>query len=321
MLYDFLAGFNPSAIEITIFALLLAAFIGGLVWYAMVTRRRRRKRRIAASRRRYAELLEELALSRSDQGTLELLRDELEDEDQQHLLLTNHAIFNVCAERARQAGTVGTGEISALRVRLGFAGKPVGREPESSAEIRPGSGVLVVDAHDRVYSGRVGEPAPDRFRVRLDSAKEAPPTQSVVDVVYQNGSGIYRFHSVVLTREGAEIGLEHSEELDRVQRRRYYRAELRLPVFVRPGGSREEPQRTELVDIGGGGASFYAPDERYEPGETVELTFNASSTDALHLPARIVRESHGGSVVHVAFQGISQNTRDRIVGFLFRRAP
>lgn len=321
MLYDFLAGFNPSAIEITIFVVLLVAFIAGLVWYAAVTRRRRRRRRIAASRRRYDELLSELGLSRSDHGTLDLLRDELEDEDQQHLMLTNHTVFNGCAERALEAGTVGAGEVSALRVRLGFGGEPAGREPESSAEIRPGSGVLVIDRHDHAHSGQTGEPAPDRFRVRLEPDEEAPPTQSVVDVVYQNGSGIYRFQSVVLTRDGNEIGLEHAEGLERVQRRRYYRAEMRLPVYVRPGGSHEEPQRTELVDIGGGGASFYAPDDRYEPGETVELTFNANSANSLHLPSRIVRESHGGSVVHVAFHGIPQHTRDRIIGFLFRRAP
>lgn len=52
------------------------------------------------------------------------------------------------------------------------------------------------------------------------------------------------------------------------------------------------------------------PGERYEPGDSVELTFHPDSDSILHIPGRVVRTSKKGTVLHLS--------RDRIYRLLFR---
>jgi len=318
MVFEFVQGFAPSPVEIVAFVLVVAALVALLVWFATRSRRREEKRQRVAARRRSEDAIEERALTQSDRGIIERLGEYLEHPERAYLIVENHTVFNDCAERALADGAVTEGDISGLRVRLGLAGEPSGAEPESSSEIPPGSGVVIVDNHERTIRGRVLEPSASAFRVETE--REAPrlTSGSLVEVVHQNGSGIYRFESAVLSSEPGTLQLSHAENLERVQRRRYYRGEVRLPAYVRLAQSAERPARTELIDIGGGGASFYAPDERYQRGEQVEMTFHPDSAEPLHLPARVVRESRRGRVVHVTFEHVKPATRDRILGFLFR---
>ncbi len=319
MISDLIRGFTPSPAEITIFVVLVLGFVGVLVAYSTATYRRGRRRRIAMSERRYRRRLEELAVTRSDEECLEILFRYRGDPERKYLLVQNHTVFNDCAERALADGAIGEGQVSALRVRLGFSGQPAGAEPDSSAEIPQGSGVIIADSHDRMIRGRVMDPTPSSFRVSTDDEAPRLTSGSLVEVIYQNGSGVYRFESSVLANPVGEMDLSHAERIERVQRRRYYRGKVRLPVYVKPAGEQERPELTRFIDIGGGGASFYAPDDRYERGESVEMTFHPDSRQAMHLAGRIVRESHGGRVVHVKFTDVGPSTRDRVLGFLFRR--
>jgi hypothetical protein len=318
VIIEFLQGFTPSTAEIIAFVAALVLLVGGLIWYASRSRRRERKRRLAAAERRYEEQLESLGLTRSDEGVLEQLTPYLRKREQKPLLLQNHTVFNDVAERAMAVGAAPEGEVAALRVRLGFAGKPAGAEPESSSEIPPGSGVMVIDNHDRLIQGRVREPTASAFSIETDEDAPRVTSGTLVEVVYQTGTGIFKFDSAVLSNPPGEMTLSHAEQLRKVQRRRYFRGEVRLPVYVKLASADEQPTQTELIDIGGGGASFFAPDDRYQRGEHVEMTFHPNSTQALHLPGRIVRESKNGKVAHVSFEDLRPATRDKIVGFVFR---
>ena len=315
---ELIRGFTPSSTEITIFVVVVVAFVAVLIAYSTATRRRERRRRIVMSERRYRGQLEELGLSKSDEECLETLYRFWQPE-RKYLLLQNHTVFNDCAERAMADGAIGEGQVSALRVRLGFSGQPVGAELESSAEIPAGSGVVLADSHDRMIRARVMEPTPSSFRVSTDEDAPRLTTGSLVEVIYQNGTGVYRFDASVLANPPGEMELSHAERVERVQRRRYYRGKVRLPVYVKLAAEQERPEPTWFIDIGGGGASFFAPDDRYQRGESVEMTFHPDSQQAIHLVGRIVRESRGGKVVHVKFTDVAPSTRDRVLGFLFRR--
>ena len=318
MVFDFLQGFAPSPAEIVIFSVIVVVGIALLVWYASFSRRRERRRQRAAAERRYEQLVEEHALNNVDQGVLERMAGYLKRPEQKPLLLQNHTVFNDCAERALTDDVVGSGEVSALRVRLGFAGTPAGAEPESSSEIPVGSGVMVIDNHDRMIAGKVVSPTPAAFRVETDRDAPRVTTGTLVEVVYQNGTGIYQFGTAVLANPAGQMELSHAEQLRKVQRRNYYRGEVRLPVFVKLASEDEKPTQTQLIDVGGGGASFFVPDDRFQRGEHVEMTFHPDSAQALHLPGRIVRESKGGKVAHVSFEDLKPATRDKVVGIALR---
>ena len=155
MLADFFQGFLPSLAEIIVFGIVIVAFVIFLVWYAIASRRRERRRQRADAQQRYAELARELGLSRSDEGVIDRLARYLRDPDKKYILLQNHSAFNDCTDRALADGVASEGEVAALRVRLGFSGVPAGNEPESSSEIPPDAGVLILDKNDRLIRGKV----------------------------------------------------------------------------------------------------------------------------------------------------------------------
>lgn len=319
MLSEFLKGFVASPTEIAVFVVVVVAFLAFLTWYAVATQRRARRRRRAEAEQRYADLVGELKLTRSDEEAIERLAEYLRFPEKKYILLQNHGIFNSCAERALNDGVVSDGTVSALRVRIGYSGDRAARAVESSVEIPAGAGVVLLDERDRLIRARVAEPDPAAFRVEIDPDGPRLIHGAVVEVIYHDGSGIYAFETGVLVHNDAELQLSHSEQVRRVQRRRYYRGRLRLPVYMKLARRPDRPVQTELVDIGGGGASIVAPDDRYERGVQVELTFHPDSIGTLHLSGSVVRVSHRGRLLHVSFDNLARPQRDQLVGFALRR--
>ncbi len=315
---EFLQGFMPSRAEIIAFVVVIPTFVGALIAYTAVLRRRERRRLRTIAERRYRELAGAMPLTRSDMAVLEILSRYQKRPDGKALLLQNHSVFNACAERAISDGAVREGAVSALRVRCEIAGRPAGARPDSSAEIPVGSGVFIVDGGDRAIHGRVLEPSSSAFRVETDGSSPQIASGTLVMVVYQSSSGIYEFHAAVLRNLRGEIELSHSEHVRHVQRRRYYRDKVLLPVHVKLASAPEHLQRSRFTDIGGGGASFLAPDERYKRGGEVEMMFHPDSRPTIHLTGRIVRESQRGKIVHVSFDNMRPSARDRVLGLLFR---
>ena len=315
---EFVQGFRPTQGEIVAFAAALFVFVGALTGFAAVTRRRERRRLRTTFERRYRRLLGGLPLTRSDMDVLAILDQYQKRTERKPLLLQNQAAFNGCAERAISDEAVTERAVSALRVRLGFSGRSAGAELGSSVEIPMGSTVFVVDGGDRAIRGRVLEPSPSAFRLADDGQAPRLSSGSLVMVVYHNRNGIYEFGAVVLGNPRGEIELSHSEKIRHVQRRQYYRGTVRLPVHVKLASGAEQLQPSRLTDLGGGGASFVAPDGRYKRGGHVEMTLHPDSLPTLHLTGRIVRESRSGKVVHVSFDEMRPAARDRLLGLLFR---
>ncbi len=321
MLSDFYAGFLSSRIEIMVLLALIVLFVAFLVAFSVRRERRERRRLRAQAEETYREELSRLPLSRQDEEALETLSKHLERPERKYLLLRNQAIFNACAHRALAADKVGKGELSALRVKLGFTGEKTGETPESTAELPPGAGVLIIEEGKEPVPGQVLDPIPSAFRVRLESERPSFTSGDPVEVIYQNRSGVYRFESGVVGFSGSELSLSHSEDISRIQRRRYYRREVAFPVFLRSARRTDRPIRSQFVDIGGGGASLYNPEARFKPGEEIELTFHPDSTDTLHVIGRVGRRSQGGEVIHVNFRHLRESARDKIFRALFQKQP
>lgn len=319
MFLELSEGFRTSPMEILLVVAVVLAFILIPTIYGVRRSREQRRSRIRRAWERYETLVEQHGLSPSEQGAVETLSDYLDDPSRKYLVMQNQAVFNQTAALARDDEALSEGQLAALRVRLGFAGYSIGAHPQSSAEIPPGSGVLVLEDREHPVHGRVLKPTTSAFRVRLDENERVFVIGNPVEVVYQNSSGVFHFDSGVLSRAGNELELEHSEHVEIAQRREYYRRDLRLPVYVRSADDEHRPVRSEFLDIGGGGASMVNPGERYEQGETLELTFHPESDSTLHIPAKVVRTSKKGKVLHLSFESIRESSRDKIYRMLFRQ--
>lgn len=319
---DISRGFQQSPLQILLALALLLLFIGFLIFMYKLQKKRLRDTR----NRRYVELYEaamaKVNLNPSELHLLERLSRYLKTPERKYLPLVNHSTFNACASRLCREEDVQEVSLSALRIKLGFSEQDPERIPSSTAELPQGLPVLITSRIGKRATGRVAGSQPQSLIIRPTEPIKLP-CGIPVRVYFQNRSGIFSFTSHVqdtLEKPEPAIHLAHSETIRRTQRRAYYRKKLSLPIFVRPAGSEEKPLLSSFLDLGGGGASLRNPQNRFEAGVDLELTFLPSGADRLSLTAKVIRASRGGKVLHVRFGTITDSVRDRIIGSLFLKA-
>jgi c-di-GMP-binding flagellar brake protein YcgR len=315
---DFYVGFASSPGEAVLVFAAILVFIGGLAGFFVVRSRREARERVRQAEEAYREHLEQFSLAPSDEDAIETMSRYLNAPERKYLLLVSQGIFNSCAERALEAEEVSEQQISALRVKLGFAGRQTTKPPASTTEIPSGSAVLLHQKGEYSVRGRVVEHEPTALLVELDEGAREFTYGSPVTVLHQTNAGIFAFESVVEGRDGVVLRLAHDEEPKRMQRRQYYRGQIDLPVYIRPTGSRKEPLQSRFIDVGGGGASIQNPSSKLGKGADLELTFHPDSDAPLNLHGRVVRTSEQGKVLHVKFEKLRESTRDKIFRLLFR---
>ena len=143
-----------------------------------------------------------------------------------------------------------------------------------------------------------------------------PSPGSPVTVVFQNRAGLFSFDTVVRSAGGGVLRLDQVERLRRTQRRKYYRRRVRLGVQVLPREG-QPPLASQLLDLGGDGASLVNPQRKLSAGDLPELSFRVGG-ESFRLTAEVLRLSRGGQVLHVRFHGLRDADRDRLLGILFR---
>lgn len=310
-------GFETPLFEIVAIIVVVVGVIVLLAGYYLRRRNEKQRRHAREDAQRYQELVRESGLTPSQESVIGTLAQHLHRHTSKHVLLQNQGVFNQAAALASEDEEVSSGQISALRVKLGFSGTPMGMRPRSSVDIPPGAALLIQKPRRTPVHGQVIEATEDTLRVQLDDA-DAPLTDgSFVHVIYQNDAGIFGFDSTVLLREGEQVRLQHAEEITHVQQRAQFRREMHIPVYVSSATSNDEADLSQFIDIGGGGASLENPAGRFSAGDTVELTFHPDGKRALNLIATVVRTSRRDSVIHVKYGNIRESSRDRVYRLLF----
>lgn len=225
------------------------------------------------------------------------------------------SVFNSCVRRLRESGPVPSPVLSSLRMKLGFKADGPERIPHSSAELPPGTGLVIVQGKRKIYGSIVR--LEDRFfLVSVEKKSGLPSPGSIVRVILQKESGLYGFKTSAGRVECGMIRLKHAEDIQRVQRRKFYRRRTSLPVLVRKSGGGRDWVRATLKDLGGGGASLKTPPEGIETGEEVEVSFPLQTGPPVQVQGVVVRLS--GNALHVQFSPMGEAQRDRIMAHLFR---
>jgi hypothetical protein len=315
----FYRGFAGSPLEITLVAVFVALFFGLLIYAA--TRRSRIEDRVRKEHAEelYQELKKQRELTPTEEEAIAQLSAYLNRPERKYVLLESQSMFNAAAGPALRDGRVSEGTLSALRVKLNYTDQPTNKPPHSTADLPVGASVLVGKKKVRTIKAHVLEPTETSFRLQTDFEERPFVFGTLVRVIYQNNIGIFAFDCAVEGFEEGVLSLTHDEEPKRVQRRKYYRAELHLPVHVRPTGRDERARESEFLDIGGGGASLKNPDNAFRAGDHVELSFHPYSRETLRVQASVVRTSEDDTVLHVRFEQMRESMRDKIYRMLFTR--
>jgi hypothetical protein len=333
-------GFVSSPLQYALFGGIILLLVAGLFVAYRVQRGRARRQEGRLERERFERLAAKLGLGGSELEALDLLAGGRLDRKLR--LLTSPAAFNRAAARLAD-GRLPESSLAELRLKLGFQASNPERAPSASSELPEGLPVLLLwsaAGARRRLAARVVAQEPEALVLALSpgqsppgraaqnppgrSPPEAagPPPGSPVTVVFQNRAGVFSFRTRLHTTgglhsaEGGVLRLDQVERLERTQRRQYYRRRLRLPVQVQAREG-EPPLASQLLDLGGEGASLANPGRSLSAGDLAELSFRVGG-ESFRLAAEVLRVSRDGQVLHVHFHGLREADRDRLLGTLFR---
>jgi c-di-GMP-binding flagellar brake protein YcgR len=310
-------GFDRSPFEIAATLFVVAGFIAFFVVFASRQVKRRREETEKRERQVLARLVRTKRLLPAEITLLNGLKRQLKKGQRLFDLFESAPVFNGCVKRYRETESVSSSVLSSLRVKLGFRADDPDRIPHSTAELAPGTLLVMIDGKRRL-SGTVKKIDEGFFLVSVGEVARLPAPGTRLTILLQKKSGLYKFKTVAGRSEGGIIRLRHAEEIQRVQRRRYYRRHISLPVMVRRAEGSQPWVRTSLKDLGGGGASIAASFEGIEVGEELEVSFNLQKGPPIQVRGIVVRCSKNGRLLHVQFGPMNDAQRDRIIAHLFQ---
>jgi len=315
-------GFIISPLQYALFAGLILLLVVGLIVAYRVQRGRARRQADRLALDRFERLAGKLGLSGAEREALDRLAGGRVDKKLR--LLVSAAAFNRAAARLGGPGAPAESSLAELRLKLGFQALNPERAPSASSELPPGLPVLLAwpaagglrpAGAQRHLAAEVGAQEPEALVLVPRGGAAGPPPGSPVTVIFQNRAGLFSFNSRVRSSNRL-LRLEQVERLQRTQRRKYYRRRLRLPVQVQAREG-EPPLASQLLDLGGEGASLVNPQKRLSAGDLPELSFRVGG-ESFRLTAEVLRVSRDGQVLHVLFHGLREADRDRLLGTLFR---
>ena len=314
-------GFQRRPFEIVLFFVLILLFIAFLLITSLLQRRKARQQRLRQAQERYERIAARLGLSLEERELVERLAAGLKSPERLAQVLESSAAFNYAANRLGDGADPAA--LAELRLKLGFRAQNPESVPAASSELPEGLPVLVVCQRPegaRRYGAVVHAQQPEALVLELSGPPPSLARAQAVTVILQNRAGLFSFATSVLSLRGSLLALEYSEHLRRTQRRRYYRRRISLAVEVRrvaAGSAGEAPRVSQLLDLGGQGASLRNPGGAFAPGDELELRFRLGG-EPFDLAVEVLRLSRGGQVMHVRFLALREAARDRILHALFQ---
>ena len=200
-------------------------------------------------------------------------------------------------------------ELRTLSRHLGFDGHALGREGLSTLKLGSGIEISLADSAMNSGAGEVTLNHPSALKVRLRTGQTTFTPGRKVDVICKGRDGLYRFETTIQAQEGKKLLLDHTSELERVQRRKHRRRLLNLPVALKIGS---RAANTRTLDISIGGAAVRNPKKQFGPGQSLRCVFEFKNGNTLSLPATVVRTSKSNSVAHLKFGRLEDATRHRL---------
>ncbi|ORC35180.1 hypothetical protein B4O97_10675 [Marispirochaeta aestuarii] len=310
--------FGTTPLGLLMFLLALASLPLFLSLLYLLQKHRERQARTRRSGEIIRKRCDRIGLSPAERDLVKKLSDYAGGSESAYLVLFDEPRFNKTAEELQKHETeIGPSSIAALRVKLGFSREPLHRL-HSTAQLSPGDPLLVRPQKKQgVFKALITAVRTDGFEIAMDGSNLLTSGDSAV-FQYQNRQGSFLFKSYCVKRRGGRMLIRHQEKLKLRQKRAYFRAvytgKLQVGYF-----DKDERFPTRFVDIGGGGASLINPEESFDQGDFLELVFSLPGTsEMLNLKGSVIRTSRGRKLLHVKFEGIQENQRDRILGLAFK---
>ncbi len=332
-------GFQKSPLEAAISILIIALLIAVPVVLFLHKQKKDRNRKTDRARAVFGAYAAKKSLSEGDRDLLHKMcrhvsKGELELLD----LATKPASFNAAAKRlmgAGDSGRVNDAMIARLRIKLGLVHSGSRGILHSTAEFYQGMPLQLAVESGRKMVGKVQEVQPDGFMLQVP---ERLAKGALVELRVRRPTGLYSLTTYVIGKRGNGYQLQHSERVERVQKRRFFRKVLRLPVLfainVSSGATNDASGatndasgatsvssigvfKTRLIDLSAGGAKIRNPGVGTSAGDVIHLKIFPGKAEPIKLKSRVTRVSPDGASLSVAFDLLKDSTRDQIMKLVF----
>ncbi len=310
-------GFEKGPLEIALFAVLVAGIGVSVVLLYRRQLRRGREEIIQRSQKLFDQIAKKKSLGKPDLHILEQMVKHLKSPADKYLILEDQPTFNACARKLLTTDRVAVSGIAALRVKLGFKTRSLEGVPHSTADLQDDLPVIVVQKGKKGGRGRIAQVKPSSFTIALEGEMPTLKRTLPIQIYFQGPSGRYTFISRIRGYGKGGIEVAHSENIKRLQRRKFYRKRLMLPVYVKRAESEEHSVLSTLIDLSGGGASLVNRDMLFRAGDRISISLAASRTKRIYITGDVIRMSRGGKTIHVEFGNMLESSRDRIIRLLF----
>ena len=233
----------------------------------------------------------------------------LKNPAQRGRLLDDQALFLKAARRALREGIASETQLLALARRAGFDLREIDSDAMSTLKLAAGVEISVADDQYNSGAGSIVMVHPETLRVRLRRGQTEFRAGTALDAVCNSNRGMYQFRTVVRGTGGHTLHLEHTSDVQQVQRREHRRHDIEVPVELRhPDGT---THRTRTTDLSIGGAALRNPRRAFNTGSRVVVQADGHGS-RISIPATVVRVSRGGKILHLRFGEISEATRHRL---------
>ncbi|MBX6353154.1 MAG: PilZ domain-containing protein [Thermoflavifilum sp.] len=152
------------------------------------------------------------------------------------------------------------------------------------------------------------------------------PVGTRVQVVFAHKESLYHFETTLLAFRPGNLLLYRwerpkEEEIQKIQRRAYYRVSVTLPADMLISGQRRSVQ---VINISAGGLAFQLPRRELLPGDVVLGTIDlpdvrGQANISFTAVVRRTEVTDDGWIIGVEFTGLRDADRTRIVRYCWQR--
>lgn len=147
---------------------------------------------------------------------------------------------------------------------------------------------------------------------------------TILEVIFCDDVSAYTFSSVIINRIATPLPnfiIEFPSNITKIQRRQYVRLPLVTPLEyqVLENNGLSKCKKGYVIDLSGGGILFKTKD--VVPENTIIIIRTVIGDEKIELPATVIRsikeEENNEYSLSAEFHEISENTRDKIIRYIF----
>jgi hypothetical protein len=265
---------------------------------------------------KYVRYLREFSVTQAERELIDALSVFLKTPEKKYLLFINQHTFNYCLNRLKRTSRVSNEILLPLVKKLGFDIYNPFHLPRTTREIAQGKPAFLVLPGNQRIAGIIERQLKDSLVFSVKGKPAEPFLGSEATLYLHNALGVLSFPTLIQNVKENEIFLEHSDTVTSIQRRMYYRKNIRLPILIRQEGSTEKPLRSAIIDISAGGMSVENPQKKYNKGDDLRLFFHENTGQQFDISGEVLRVTRNREVLHIRFGHLIESIQDRIMGFI-----